>query len=88
MYAIRSYYDARDGVASNYFGYDVAIDADIVAVGAYRNWSQSAYGAAYLFEKGITGWADATQVAKLGATDQGLNDAFASRIAIDSDTVA
>jgi len=79
---------ARDGVASNYFGYDVAIDADIVAVGAYRNWSQSAYGAAYLFEKGITGWADATQVAKLGATDQGLSDAFASRIAIDSDTVA
>ena len=76
---------ASDSAATDKFGYAVALDGDIVVVGAYGN--DSSRGSAYVFTKPGTGWANGIETAQLTASDAADNDRFGSSVAIDDDTV-
>ncbi len=77
------------GEQSDNFGISVSIDGDTIVVGASEedgNPSQYlAYGAAYVFEKGASGWSEA---AKLTASDGANNDFFGLSVSIDGPTIA
>ena len=79
--------DARD---DSQFGISVAVSGDIVVVGADgvdQSATETNFGAAYVFTKPATGWADNTETAKLTASDGNTNHDFGSSAAIDGDTV-
>ena len=79
---------AHDGAAEDNFGYSVAVDGDTVAVGALNDdGNSSESGAAYVFTKPDTGWATATETAKLTAHDGAAYDEFGLSVAVDGDTV-
>ena len=83
---------ASDGAANDWFGYSVAVDGDgdTIVVGAYQNdadTNNNDEGAAYLFTKPASGWADMTQTVKLIASDGVANDWFGYSAAVDGDTV-
>ncbi len=62
---------ASDGVAGDDFGYSVVVQGDTIAVGAPNAVinSTTLEGAVYVFQKSGTEWANATQTAKLTASD-------------------
>lgn len=71
------------GSASNQqFGYSVAVSGDTIVVG------QGSGGAAYVFTEPAGGWSDATETARLTASDGASGDEFGAAVAIDGDTVA
>jgi hypothetical protein len=73
-----------DGAASDYFGWSVAIDSGIVAVGAYGDDDNGGdSGSAYLFDA-----ATGNQIAKLLPGDGAGNDNFGYSIAIDNGVIA
>ena len=72
---------ASDGEAGDIFGWSVAVDGDTVVVGARYDDS------AYVFTKPSTGWATATETAKLTASDGVVGDWFGQSVAVDGDTV-
>jgi len=75
---------ASDGAASDRFGYSIAIDSGVVAVGAERDEDNGTLsGSAYLFG-GSTG----AQLLKLLASDGQAGDRFGTSIAIDNGVVA
>ncbi len=76
---------ASDAASGDNFGYSVSISGDYVVVGAYGAGDGSYVGAAYIFEKPATGWADMTQTAKLTASDGDDNDDFGIKVSISGD---
>ena len=79
---------ASDAAADDWFGESVAIDGDIIAVGAYRDDDGgSGSGSVYVFNKPTGGWATASGNVKLTASDATAGDEFGRSIAIDDDTV-
>ena len=79
--------DERD---DSQFGISVAVSGDIVVIGADgvdQSATETNFGAAYVFTKPDTGWADNTETAKLTASDRNTNHDFGSSVAIDGDTV-
>ena len=80
---------ASDADAGDSFGNSVAISGDTVVVGAYGDdETKSSSGAAYIYEKPQSGWADTTQEnAKLKASDADEEDEFGKSVAISGDTV-
>ena len=79
-------YDGR----GNNFGNSVAVDGDIVVVGADGVDQSDAVnntGAAYVFTKPDTGWANSTEAAKLTSSDAAADDNFGSAVAVDATTV-
>ncbi|MCA9933095.1 MAG: hypothetical protein H6662_16560 [Ardenticatenaceae bacterium] len=86
---------ASDGDVNDQFGVSVAISGDTVAVGAFFNDLDNGsdgdtddhHGAAYVFEKPLSGWADMTETALLTASDATRNDKLGRSIAISGDTV-
>ncbi len=72
---------ASDGEAGDIFGWSVAVDGDTVVVGARYD------DLAYVFTKPGTGWATATETAKLTASDGVVGDWFGQSVAVDGDTV-
>ena len=80
---------ASDGAANDDFGYSVAVEGDTVVVGA--PWGDDIYGSGpgsvYLFTKPATGWATATETAKLAASDGADYDRFGHSVAVNGDTV-
>ena len=76
---------ASDGAAGEEFGESVSIDGETVVVGAPQH--DGGKGVAYLFTKPGTGWADATETAKLTASDGSGGDEFGDSVAVDGDTV-
>ena len=81
---------APDGASGDQLGISVAVDGDTVVVGANKNDASSTFrdsGSAYVFTKPATGWADATQTAKLTASDGARVDEFGYSVAVDGDTV-
>ncbi len=75
-----------DAAASMAFGYSVAIDGDILVVGAY--WDNSpGGGSAYVFSKPAAGWTAVTQIAKLTPSDPGSRDRFGWSVAISGNTI-
>ncbi|MDE2180270.1 MAG: FG-GAP repeat protein, partial [candidate division NC10 bacterium] len=81
---------AAYGAANDKFGISVAIDGDTVVVGVpYADIGSNAdQGAAYVFVKPGSGWANtSTFTAKLTASDGAAGDNFGSSVAISGDTV-
>ena len=80
---------AFDGAAFDFFGRSVAVDGDtlvVSAIGDDDNGERS--GSAYVFTKPTSGdWADATETAKLTASDGGRFDYLGLSVAVDGDTV-
>ena len=90
---------ASDSAASDQFGISVAVDGetdgDTVVVGASQGDSADAggnsvtdSGAAYVYTKPGTGWADSSaETAKLTASDGAASDEFGISVAVDDDTI-
>ena len=79
---------AFDGSAGEYFGNSVAVDGDIVVVGASRGDGEAnASGSAYVFTKPATGWVSTSTAAKLTADGGSIDDKFGFSVAVDGDTV-
>ncbi len=79
----------HDGRRNN-FGNSVAVDGDIVVVGADgvdQSDTVNNTGAAYVFTKPATGWADSNDATKLTASDAAANDKFGGAVAVDGSTV-
>lgn len=79
---------ASDAANSDRFGCAVGISGDYIVVGAEvddDNGNNS--GSAYIFKKPATGWKDATQVAKLTASDGSSGDYFGSSVRCYNDVV-
>ena len=74
------------------FGTSVAISGNTIVVGAANpsNFARPAAepGAAYVFVEPAGGWADATESAKLTASDGMDGDAFGNSVAISGNTIA
>ncbi|MBN2445754.1 MAG: hypothetical protein JXO22_03460, partial [Phycisphaerae bacterium] len=70
-----------DGVASDYFGYAVAIDGDTAIVGAYQDDDNGAdSGSAYVFTRTGSTW---SQHSKLVPADNAAGDGFGYSVALD-----
>ena len=80
---------ASDGAEFDSFGTSVATSGDTIVVGAPSATvgSNPDQGAAYVFVKPRSGWADATQTAKLTASDGAASDNFGSSVAISGGTI-
>jgi len=80
---------ASDGVSEDLLGSSVAIDGGTIVAGAPAPPISEFphHGAAYVFVEPASGWADATQTAKLTASDGETGDNFGSAIAISGSTV-
>ena len=80
---------------SDEFGISVAVHGETVIVGAHLDDhtdgdgdTDDDEGAAYVFTKPGSGdWADATETAKLTASDSAANDKFGISVSLDDDTV-
>ena len=66
------------------FGFAVAVAADTVVVGAPS--TNTLAGAAYVYEEPVGGWVDATENAKLTASNQSVFEQFGASVAIDGST--
>ena len=78
------------------FGHAVAVHGDTIVVGAYEEDHPDPndptkdigdVGAAYVFTRPATGWADMTQTARLTASDAASNDEFGNSVAVHGDTI-
>ncbi|MBO0860379.1 MAG: FG-GAP repeat protein [Chloracidobacterium sp.] len=80
---------APDGVASNWFGFSVAIYADTAIVGTAFDLfnAPTTSGAAYVFERNQGGSDQWGQVKKLTASDGAIGDGFGISTAIYGNTV-
>ncbi len=80
---------ASDRSTGDRFGQSVAVDGDIVVVGAPYEASGSNYdrGSAYVFAKPAGGWAGGTETAKVPGPAATADDQFGFSVAIDGDTV-
>jgi trimeric autotransporter adhesin len=78
---------ASDGAWGSFFGFSVSIGRDTVVVGANNAWVNGRYqGAAYVFEKPESGWANMTQTAKLTASNASVTSNFGFSVSISGDT--
>ena len=79
---------ASNGANGDNFGDSVAIDGDIVIVGAPNHDGSNGNnsGAAYVFTKPANGWADADEPLKLTASDAAVRDLFGSSLALEGNT--
>ena len=80
---------ASDGAAGDALGYSISISGNTVTVGAAfaKIGSNKQQGAAYVFVKPASGWADMTQTAKLTAADGASMDELGGSVSISGNTV-
>ena len=84
---------ASDGATDDEFGISVAVDGDTIVVGAYgddidsNGTDETDVGSAYVFTKPVSGWADATETAKLIASDGEADDEFGISVAVSRNIV-
>ena len=80
---------ASDGQPEDGLGFSVAVSGNTVVVGApeVNIGSNIAAGAAYVFVKPSSGWANETQVAKLTASDGVTSGDLGFSVAIQGDTI-
>jgi hypothetical protein len=71
-------------------GRSVAIDGSTIVAGAplWENGGAITVGAAYVFVKPNTGWANGTQTAVLTASDGGTGDQFGNSVDVSGSTIA
>jgi hypothetical protein len=80
---------ASDGASGSGLGAAVSIRAGSVVAGAPGDDSAgNNFGAAYVFERPVTGWTDTTETAKLIASDGVENAYFGMSVSIGGDTLA
>ena len=78
---------AYSPMADDEFGISVAVDGDTILVGAHLDDHNGAdAGAAYLFTRPYTGWADRHETTKLIPADGAAGDEFGISVAVDGDT--
>ena len=76
---------APDAVAVGWFGYAVAVDGEILVVGAHQDDDFGAYaGSAYVYRFNGTDWA---YEAKLTASDASRADFFGQAVAVSGDVI-
>jgi hypothetical protein len=70
-------------------GQSVAIDGSTIVAGAplFENGGATTVGAAYVFAKPNTGWANGTQTAVLTASDGGTGDQFGYSVGVSGSTI-
>jgi glutamate synthase domain-containing protein 3 len=80
---------AEGGQSEDQLGVWVAMDGDVVVVGAPGADTGGVVdsGAVYVYVKPASGWLDMVQVAMLTASDKRVGDGFGSAVAIDGDTI-
>ncbi len=79
---------ASDGVPYDNFGYSVAIDGELIVVGANLDDDAGGNsGSAYIYERPTGGWSDMRETAKLTSSDAATNDEFGKSVSIDRETV-
>ncbi len=77
---------ASDGSANHYFAQSVAIDGEVVLIGApLDDETASNAGAAYVFDRPVGGWEDATESFKLLVTDGFAYDEFGTSVSLSGD---
>ncbi len=76
---------ASDGADGDLFGRSVAISGNTIVVGASAHDDDT--GEAYVFVRPRNGWENATQSAKLTASDGQFGDEFGNSVAIDGDVI-
>ncbi len=70
------------------FGNSVSVDGKYIVVGSYQDDDNgNSSGAAYIFERPDTGWADATEISKLIASDGDDGDFFGFSVAVSRNHV-
>ncbi len=81
---------ASDGAASDQLGSSVALSADTIVAGSPQRTvgGNTDQGAVYVFTEPAGGWTDATQTARLTASDGAAFDALGWTVAISGDTIA
>lgn len=80
---------ASDGISGDLLGFKVALDGDTIVSGAFSATvgGNSDQGAVYVFEKPAGGWVDATETAKLTASDGTAFARFGTQVAIQGKTL-
>ena len=81
---------ALDSFDHEYFGFSVAVDGDLVVVGApgENTFDRSGSDSAYIFIKPVAGWiGDLNEDAILSASDGNIADDFANKVAASGDVV-
>lgn len=79
---------ASDGTSDDYFGMAVSISGDTIVVGAsYNDGNGENAGAAYVFEKPVSGWTNMTETAKLTASDGQAWHLFGNSVAVSGSTI-
>lgn len=69
-------------------GWSVSISGDVIVLGAYQASAGGIWrGAAYVYEKPLNGWQDATENAILTASNAGDNDFFGNSVAIEENVI-
>lgn len=77
---------ASGGDDDNNFGLSVSISGDYCIVGSnYADGNETESGAAYIFEKPVSGWMDTAETAKLAPEDGATNDDFGRSVCIKGD---
>ena len=81
------------GAGGDEFGYSVAIEGSTIVVGAYNTFrtnSNPEAGTVYVYERPPGGWTNATETARLTASDEHTNGAdwFGYSVAISGPTIA
>jgi hypothetical protein len=77
-----------DGVPGDVFAV-VAVSGDTLVVGAPGRavGANQAQGAVYVFQRPVSGWAKAVEVARLTASDGAASDRLGGSVAVDGDTI-
>jgi hypothetical protein len=81
---------ASDGAEADELGSSVAVSADTIIAGAPQRTvgDNTDAGAVYVFTEPAGGWIDATQTARLTASDAAPYDALGWTVAVSPDTIA
>lgn len=79
---------ASDGYLGDAFGVSVSVEDEHIVVGAYRSDDEGAnFGSAYVYVKPKNGWSNATETAKLIASDGKSYDYFGYSVDISGDDI-
>ncbi len=80
---------ASGGALGDAFGRSVAVSGDTIVVGAefHKIGSSRSQGAAYVFVRPPSGWANATETARLTASNGAAGDDFGESVAISRNTI-
>ena len=76
---------ASDGAQFDYLGFGLAISRDGSTIVGGANWANRRRGRLYVYVKPGGGWVNATETAKLSASDGADNDQLSFALAINND---